>query len=99
MNTNLPPLNDIEACIAFAHKVNPKRQPLTIEKLRSFPGCEHYSDEESERIIQSFEQLTAIIFEATTSSGQNLSASDQQVVYLSDNNQPAQIPEPISKAA
>lgn len=98
MNTNLPPLDNIEACIAFAHKINPKRQPLTIEKLRSFPGCEHYSDEEAENIIQSFEQLTAIIFEATTT-GQNLCDSDGQVVYLSDNNQPAQIPEPLSKAA
>lgn len=98
MNTNLPPLDNVEACIAFAHKINPKRQPLTIEKLRSFPGCEHYSDEEAVNIIQSFEQLTAIIFEATTT-GQNLCSSEGQVVYLSDNNQPAQIPEPLSKAA
>ena len=98
MNTNLPPLNDIEACIAHAHKINPKRQPLTIEKLRSFPGCEHYSDEEATNIIQAFEQLTAIVFEATTS-GQNLCSSDLQVVYLEDNTQPTQIPEPTSKAA
>jgi hypothetical protein len=98
MNTIIPPIDNIEACIAFAHKINPKRQPLTIEKLRSFPGCEHYSDEEAGNIIQSFEQLTAIIFDATTSV-QNLCSSEQQVVYLSDNNQPTQIPEPLSKAA
>ncbi|OQP60105.1 hypothetical protein A3860_34820 [Niastella vici] len=98
MNTLIPPLDNLEACIAFAHKINPKRQPLTIEKLRSFPGCEHYSDEEAQNIIQSFELLTAIIFEATTT-GQNLCNSEGQVVYLSDNNQPAQIPEPLSKAA
>ncbi len=98
MNTNIPPLDNVEACIAFAHKINPKRQPLTIEKLRSFPGCEHYSDEEAGSIIQSFEQLTTIVFEATTT-GQNLCSSEGQVVYLSDNNQPAQIPEPKSKAA
>ena len=67
MNTNLPPLDNVEACIAYAHKINPKRQPLTIEKLRSFPGCEHYSDEEATKILQSFEQLTTIIFEATAS--------------------------------
>jgi hypothetical protein len=47
MKTNHPPLNDIDACIAYAHKINPKRQPLTIEKLRSFPGCDHYTDEEA----------------------------------------------------
>jgi hypothetical protein len=75
MNTNLPPLDNVEACIAYAHKINPKRQPLTIEKLRSFPGCEHYSDEEATKILQSFEQLTAIIFEATAS-GQNLCSSE-----------------------
>jgi hypothetical protein len=98
MNPNLPPLADVEACIALAHKINPKRQPLTIEKLRSFPGCEHYSNEEAACIIQSFEQLTAIIFDATTSS-QNLCGSVGQVVYLDDNNQPAQIPEPLNKAA
>lgn len=98
MNTIIPPLDNVEACIAFAHKINPKRQPLTIEKLRSFPGCEHYSDEEAAGIIQSFEQLTAIIFDATASN-QNLCGSEGQVVYLSDNNQPAQIPEPLSKAA
>jgi hypothetical protein len=98
MNTNNPPLDDVKACIAYAHKINPKRQPLTIEKLRSFPGCDHYSDEEANNIIKSFEQLTAIIFEATTS-GQNLCSSEGQVVYLSDNNQPTQIPEPLSKAA
>lgn len=98
MNTNIPPLDDVETCIAYAHKINPKRQPLTIEKLRSFPGCEHYSDEESQNILQSFEQLTAVIFEATVS-GQNPCSSEGQVVYLSNNNQPVQIPEPLSKAA
>lgn len=98
MNPNLPPLIDVEACIAYAHKINPKRQPLTIEKLRSFPGCEHYSDEEAAGIIQSFEQLTAIIFDATVT-GQDLCSSEGQVVYLSDNNQPTQIPEPLTKAA
>ena len=98
MNPIIPPIDNIEACIAFAHKINPRRQPLTIEKLRSFPGCEHYSDEEAGIILQSFEQLTAIIFDATASN-QNLCGSEGQVVYLSDNNQPAQIPEPLSKAA
>jgi hypothetical protein len=98
MKSKLPLLTDIDACIAHAHKINPKREPLTIEKLRSFPGCEYYSDEEAESIIQSFEQLTAIVFEAITS-GQNLCSSDQQVVYLEDNTQPTQILEPIIKTA
>lgn len=98
MNTNLPSLTDVEACIAFARNINSKKLVITIEKLRSFPGCEHYSDEEAANVIQSFEQLTAIIFDATTSK-QNLCRTDEQVVYLNDNNQPSQIPEPLSKAA
>jgi hypothetical protein len=98
MTPNLPPLVDVEACIAHAHKINPKRQPLTIEKLRSFTGCEHYSDEEAACIIQSFEQLTAIIFDATASN-QNLCGSEGQIVYLDKNNQQAQITEPLNKAA
>jgi hypothetical protein len=98
MKTNHPPLNDIDACIAYAHKINPKRQPLTIEKLRSFPGCDHYTDEEAAGIIQSFQQLTAIVFEATTC-GQNSCDSDLQVVHLESNNQLPQITEPNIKAA
>jgi hypothetical protein len=92
MKTNHPPLNDIDACIAYAHKINPKRQPLTIEKLRS------YTDEEAAGIIQSFQQLTAIVFEATTC-GQNSCDSDLQVVHLESNNQLPQITEPNIKAA
>lgn len=98
MKTIHPSLNDIDACIAYAHKINPKKQPLTIEKLRSFPGCEHYSDEEAAEIIQSFEQLTAIAFEAITS-GQSPCSYESQIVNLESNNQLPQITEPKSKAA
>jgi hypothetical protein len=92
------PLNDIDACIDYAHKANPKKQPLTIEKLRSFPGCEHYSDEQAAAIIQSFQQLTAIAFETITY-GQSPCSSESEIVYLENNIQLPQITEPNSKAA
>jgi hypothetical protein len=93
-----PSLNDIDACIIYAHKIIPKKQPLTIEKLRSFPGCEHYSDEEAALIIQSFQQLTTIAFETITY-GQSPCSSESEIVYLDSNNQLPQITEPNSKAA
>jgi hypothetical protein len=34
---------------------------LTVAKLRTFPGCEHYSDEEAEKIVQSLRRLSEII--------------------------------------
>lgn len=98
MKTIHPSLNDIDACIAYAHKINPQKQPLTIEKLRSFPGCEHYSDEEAAAIIKSFDQFTAIAFETITS-GQNPCSNESQIVYLESKNQPPQITEQNSKVA
>ena len=91
-------LNDIDACITYAHKINPKKQPLTIEKLRSFPGCEHYSDEEAAGIIQSFGKLTSIAFETITYN-QSPCSSESEIVYLKSNNQLPQITEPNNKAA
>ncbi|MGF2414008.1 hypothetical protein [Ferruginibacter sp.] len=36
---------------------------LTAAQLRSFPGCDHYSDTEAAEIIQSLEKLSAICYE------------------------------------
>jgi hypothetical protein len=98
MKTTHPHLNDIDASVAYAHKINPKKQPLIIEKLRSFPGCEHYSDEEASGIIQSFQQLTAIAFETITYN-QSPCRSEPEIVYLESTNQLPQITEPNNKAA
>ena len=43
--------------------INPKREPLTIEKLRSFEGLENLTDEEAQEIIFSLVQLASITFE------------------------------------
>ena len=98
MKTIHPILNDIDAAIAYAHKINPKKQPLTIEKLRSFPGCEHYNDEEAAVIIQSFQQLTTIAFETITYR-QSSCSSESESVYLENTDKLPQITEPNSKAA
>lgn len=79
MSHIIPSLENVEDCIAFAKNINPKKEPLTIEKLRTFPGCEHYSDEEATRIVQTIEQLAIILFKSLTC------IDNQQVVHLEKN--------------
>jgi hypothetical protein len=35
---------------------------LSIEELRSFKGCENYTDEEAVEIIDTLEQMTIVLF-------------------------------------
>jgi hypothetical protein len=52
----------------------------TPEWLRSFKGCEHYSDEDATDVINSLNQLAAILLR---NASQKLQHSDNQcVVYL-----------------
>lgn len=57
--------------------------PLTAEKLRTFPGCEHYSDQEAEELINSIMQLTVFLLETLTQSKIHL-IDNQQIVYLNE---------------
>lgn len=47
----------------------PKREPLTSDKLRTFPGCERYSDEEAEEIVATLKALAKIFLRAATADG------------------------------
>jgi hypothetical protein len=66
MKTKIKNLKSQEDGAAFAQAINPKKEPLTIEKLRTFPGCEHYSDEEAEQIVQTIHQFAHILFECVS---------------------------------
>jgi hypothetical protein len=79
MEIATPIFKTTEDCISFAENVNSAKQPLTIEMLRSFPGCEHYTDEEAASIIQTIEQLSLILFECMPNS---ICIDNEQVVYL-----------------
>ena len=35
---------------------------LTVSQLKNYKGCEHYTDEEAEEIIETLEQLTIVLF-------------------------------------
>lgn len=86
MIIKIPSLQTVDDCIAFAQTINPKKEPLTIEKLRRFPGCEKYSDEEAAQIIETIDLLTNILFDNT--SMQHGTCSKQvEVVSLEDTTQ------------
>lgn len=38
-------------------------EKLTIEELRAFPGCEHYSDEDCNEIIETIYQISMLLFD------------------------------------
>ncbi len=42
---------------------NPDKEPLTTEKLLTFPGCEHYSNHEASAVIESIKSLAGIFLE------------------------------------
>lgn len=43
--------------------LNPDKEPLTVEKLLTYPGCEHYSLEEADAIVASIKSFTVILLE------------------------------------
>lgn len=89
MKTKIKSMKNQADGVAFAQDINPKKEPLTIEKLRTFPGCEHYSDEEAEQVVQTIHQYAVILFECV---------SKAKVVHLPDTNNISYL-NPIKKKA
>lgn len=52
----------------------------TPEWLHSFKGCEHYSDEEARDVLDSLNQLAAILLRNASQKTQHI--DNQRVVYL-----------------
>lgn len=52
----------------------------TPEWLRSFKGCEHYSDEDAMNVLDSLNQLAAILLR--NASQKSYSIDNQHIVYL-----------------
>lgn len=80
MKPQVTTLKNVEEAIAFAQAINPKKESLTIEKLRAFPGCEQYSEEESRKIVQTIHHLCHILFECMQQDGMD----EAKVVTLPD---------------
>lgn len=50
---------------------------LTIEQFKSFPGCEHYSDEEADQVIESLFQLSML-------SINSFNAQNEQSIFITE---------------
>lgn len=70
--------NNLSLCV---DDINPSAKPLTPEILRSFPGCEHYSETEADAIIKTLEKLSAVCHQIIKAKEIN-TIDNQQVVYL-----------------
>ncbi|MBL7727287.1 MAG: hypothetical protein JNM68_06365 [Dinghuibacter sp.] len=53
---------------------------LTVAKLCQYPGCEHYTDEEAKKVVQSLHQLSEILLRIPEI--KNHLIDNQYVVYL-----------------
>jgi hypothetical protein len=85
---SVPSLETADEWMSCAKRINPQREPLTVDKLREFPGFENYTDEQATQAIQSIEQLAFIIYECT-SQNNIICIDNQQVVYLEESKQAA----------
>ncbi len=66
--------------------INPEGEPLTVEKLKAFPGCEHYTDQQALEIVQSLEKLSLICYGLAKEEKSHL-IDNQLVVYLDNDPQ------------
>ena len=81
MKTKTFPTKATESLLMLAQSINPQKEHLTVEKLKTFPGCEQYDDEQAKTIIQSLEQLALIIF-GLTAQNPMICIDNQQDVSL-----------------
>jgi hypothetical protein len=42
---------------------NTKKEPLTAEKLITFPGCEHYRPEEAVKVVENINRLVLVFID------------------------------------
>ncbi len=43
--------------------INPKKEPLTVERLRKFKGCENLTDVEAEEAVLGIKILSGLLIE------------------------------------
>lgn len=66
---------------------NSRKEPLTAEKLRTFPGCEQYSLEEAEQLVGAIDQLARLFLECHRD--KSICIDNQQIVNLErEQNEP-----------
>lgn len=87
-NNHLP---NSDTFIQFLQKNNPHQEPVTIDRLRSYLGCEHYNDDQAAEILDLLNQFALIVLELATS--KDITCIDnQQVVYLNQDDEQDCVP-------
>lgn len=51
--------------------INPKKEPLTVERLRKFKGCENLTDAEAEEALLGIKTLSALLIELLKEENKN----------------------------
>lgn len=77
-------LPDSDTFIQFLQKTNARQEPVTIDRLRNYPGCEHYNDQQADEILNLLNQLALIILELEPQE-QTTCIDNQHVVHLNQN--------------
>ncbi len=70
--------NPIETLL---HQINPNKTSLTPDVLKTFSGCENYTDEQAKLIIETLEKMSAIFYELISNEKINV-IDNQQIIYL-----------------
>lgn len=60
-------------------KLNPKKEPLTKEKLRTFKGYENLSDEEISEVLFSIQSFSNILYEYLRAEGNENNNNENQI--------------------
>jgi len=66
------------------------RLPLTVELLKTFPGCENYTQEEAEFKLRCYDVIIPILRDFTPPA-KIVSIDNQQVVNCTNKNEPLKI--------
>lgn len=68
--------------------LNPNFKPLTVEKLKTFPGYENISESEANEVVEAIHQFALVLYGTVKNEAdENIHTIDnQQVVYLNKEN-------------
>ena len=65
--------------------INPQKEPLTNSILKSFDGCENYTDEEATSLVESIRKIAKILFDLIEINN-SICIGNQQTISLHINN-------------
>ena len=66
----------IEVCkehlFTLTDTINPKKEPLTSAILKTFDGCENYSDEAAVEVVKTLHQVALVLYDCINTKEQLL---------------------------